>query len=214
MKLSLEPKHRRLLKGHTVQLKPEHLEGKLGDVIDLVLDARKMKMLTKAKARGKGCRLHLTEEEIEGSGLKEFFAKVKKGLKTAGKFYKKHLKEDLGPILKKGVKTALDAGVVALSAAQPELAPGLAVLNDKLGDKIVQTIGDTTGAYGMMCCPSCAGRGMVGGAMGCPPERFGSNAIYVNPAVSAPQYWPGFGMPPQYVSYGGAMHTGGSFRAI
>ena len=228
MRISLEQKHKRLLKGATIQLKPEHLQGKLGDLVELALSPKKLKTLERAKLRGKGCRLCLTDEEIEGAGLRDFFKKFAKGAKKVGKFYKEHLKKDLGPILKRGTKAALDAGLAAITVAQPELAPATAFLESE-ADAITDFIGDKTGAFGI--CPSCAGRGLLeggsllskaqhgartlfGGALPCPEDRFGSNAIYVNPAVAQPQYWPGFGMGPQYVHGGSFKAIGGSFSAV
>lgn len=228
MKIHLDPvKHKRLLKGHTVQLSKAYLSGGAGSPVDIVLSDRKQKAIAKARRLGKGYRLSLDPMEMEGEGLRDFFKTIKKGAKKVGQFYKKHLKEDVGPLLKKGVKTALDAGVVALSAAQPELAPALGVLNEKLGDKVVKAIGDTTGAYGM-CCGQCGGRGVIGvqgHGYASPAEWFGSNAVYVNPRVAQPGYYAGWSMPEAFVQgapgqpgvprYGGSLPgASGSFRAI
>lgn len=149
MKLQLEPKHAKLCKGKVVQLKPCHMHGGAGPgvEIDIPLHRSVEKAIKKAHNAGKGYRLSLSEEEIEGAGLRSFFKKISKGAKKAFKAYKKHVVPVVGPVIRKGLTKAAETGLDTLSTLQPELAPGLQLLKPEVGN-IVDQIGDRTGAFG------------------------------------------------------------------
>jgi hypothetical protein len=205
----------KLARGHVVQISKEMLGGAISNVkpVPLMIEAKKARRIIKAMREGKGSRLQLSREEIEGSGLKDWVKKAKKGAKQAGDFYKKHLKETVAPILKKGAKTALDIGLTALEVDQPELAPAIEYFKKSgLDDKLVSKVGDVTGAYGMV-------PGMLPGA----DTRFNPEWQMRNPyllpnpwAVYGAQPYSGFGR--QGDQWGGAYMNhcgcGGSFRNI
>lgn len=157
VKLYLEPKHKKLVRGATVQLKPCHMSGSGMSVkpVDLKLSPKMEKAIAKAMRASKGYRLRLSPAEIEGSGIKEAFEKFKvgakrglEGVKKGYELYKEHVVPVAGPAIRKGLKGAAKAGLAALAVAQPELVPAIALLESQ-SDRIVDAIGDKTGAYGM-----------------------------------------------------------------
>lgn len=132
----------KLKKGGAVQLKA----SQMGCGMPLMVSAAISKRVARSMKSGKGMRLSLTDEELQGSGI---FEDIKEGFRKASKFYQKNLKPVVGPLIKKGLQAGLKAGVAAASAAQPELAPGLVALEKAYGDKLVNVVGKQTGAYGL-----------------------------------------------------------------
>lgn len=130
----------KLRRGHQIQVSKAKLKnGKHS----LYVNPDLAKKIKKAKRANKGVRIMLSQEELEMSaeGLKDF-------LKKAKKWYDKHLKKTVAPILKKGVNKL---GNIALSEAEllaPELAPVLEK-GRKFIPKATDKIGELTGAYGV-----------------------------------------------------------------
>jgi len=167
VKIHLQPQHKKMLKGHPVQLSKECVGGAVGDSVEVMLSKAMLKKIQAARRLKKGVRLQMSPQEIEGSGLKEFFQgakKVAKGgvkiAKKAGKFYKDNLKEDVGPIIKGLVEQGLDVGLTAAEVGAPSMALPIEIARKKKG-KIVDWIGKTSGAYGV-CTGMCAECGCTG----------------------------------------------------
>lgn len=143
VELSLTPEQaKKLMKGKLVQLSKKSLQGS-GNWI--ALHPHTYKKVMKAKMSGKGIRITLMPDEMEasGEGLKDL-------LNRAGRWVKKEYRENIAPLVKKGVREALTAAEAGLSTVAPELAPFIGMAEKKYGDKLVEKIGQKTGAYGMM----------------------------------------------------------------
>ena len=145
----------KLSKGRIAGLAKDSVAGKRHF---LMLGKDNAKKIMKAIKGGRGCRLKLDPRELEasmnGGGLGDLIKKAVKGsikgAKRVGKFYKdNNLKESVGPVIKEAVNKGKDAMLSAAIAFQPELAPALLALDQKLGDKLVDSLGDVTGAYGL-----------------------------------------------------------------
>jgi hypothetical protein len=131
----------KLVRGKPVQLRHHQL---LNGPHQVVLAIHKAKKLHKAHSLSKGCRLHLSPQEVEmsGQGLGDFFKKV-------GKFYTEKIKPYVAPLVKQGVSSLADLGVSAAKTALPMFAPELQSLSDRYKDQAVSKLGEVTGAYGM-----------------------------------------------------------------
>jgi hypothetical protein len=87
---------RKLLNGHSIQLKPDHLVGGSESV---VLDKKQATKVHKAKREGKGVRLRFHSDElmhnnvIHGSGFHSLLSKAKKALYTGAKHVHNHLRD-------------------------------------------------------------------------------------------------------------------------
>ena len=142
----------RLRNGHTIQVKPDVV----GRGMPLKLHGSKVRKLHTAARRQKGCRLDMSPEEFEASGIswKGFKRGVSKAAKETGKVlkvgykgYQEYLKPTLGPAIRKGLQTGARAlgAAAAAATAQPELA----LVGELLARETIPYIGDKTGAFGM-----------------------------------------------------------------
>lgn len=190
---------KKLARGQISQLNRDNVSGKKGSRnVKLYLTPMNKKKLDRARSHNKGCRLQLSKDEIEGSGLWDLIKKgakaIKKGVQSD--FYQKNVRDKVGDV----IDAAIDLAPV----------PGFAQEGLKRGR---EWLGDRTGAFGMMesaaLCPSCYGGGMV--------PSWDARVPYPSSAMRyAPHYYRGFG---QYGSnvepYGGSFKAiGGSFAAI
>jgi hypothetical protein len=86
---------KKLLNGHSVQLKPDHLHGNS----KVVLDKKQTTKVHKAKREGKGVRLRFHSDElihnnvIHGSGFRSLLSKAKQALYAGAKHVHNHLQE-------------------------------------------------------------------------------------------------------------------------
>lgn len=135
--------------GHQIEISKKGVkcEG-AGLSVDLALAPRNFAKLEKAKAREKGCRISLTKQEVEGSGLLDLLKKGVKGIKKGLALSKKHLG-------KKKTREILTEGVKAVAKFAPGPLPGLA---NEFADDLVNFVGDKTGAFGVPC-DHCQGTG-------------------------------------------------------
>lgn len=81
-------------------------------IVPLMLKDGNFKKMEEAMMKGKGMKLTMDEDEIMGSGLKEFFEKlgrkVKSGAKKAAQVYREDLRDELTPVLRKGIQKGVD----------------------------------------------------------------------------------------------------------
>lgn len=146
--LDLSPQQlKKLSKKMAVQVK----HSMMGKGIKLKVSPTTAKKIKKAQRLNKGCRLCLTEEEMNASGIKEILASAKK-------FYTEKVRPVIGPSIRKGLKTGLKTGAKSGLAAlgelsgQPEVVASIRALNpliDRYIDKGVDYVGDTSGAFGL-----------------------------------------------------------------
>ena len=90
-----------------------------------------------AKRKHKGVRIHLSHEEVEGSGIGDWF-------RNAGNWIKDHIINTpvYQSIVKPAARQLVNAGIAAESdLAGPEVAPLL--------NKAANAVGDATGAFGL-----------------------------------------------------------------
>lgn len=129
---------KKLGNGNKIIIKPEMV----GKGIKLKLPTEHIKAINNAKKSGKAYKIQLTT--TEGGDLK-------KTLKTIWRGYQKYVKPVVAPAIRKGLTQAVKVGLPALAVAtgNPELAPGAAWVANEIGDKVVNQIGDVTGAYGL-----------------------------------------------------------------
>lgn len=132
----------KLRNGHPVQLKP----SQVGCGMEVKLHASKAKKLHSAARRSKGCRVSMTQEECDMSGGKLSWKGFKRGLKKGWDVYQKDIKPIVSPLIRKGLKAAVEKGLPALAAAvgQPELAAAVPALS-----KGVDAVGNATKAFGV-----------------------------------------------------------------
>ena len=128
-----------LMAGKPVKLLPRHI---MGNKHKLALSARLAKSM-------QGGSLHMTNAELEASGLKEIWQSIKSGAKKAKNFYDKNLKSVLGPILKKGVQSAIIGSEALLASSFPAYAPQIAMASAKYNSSIVDKLGELSHAYGL-----------------------------------------------------------------
>jgi hypothetical protein len=139
--LDLTPvQKRKLANGKTIQLKPEMI----GKGTKVMLGSPKAKRILSAHKRNRGCRMGMTDDELEMSGGKISWKGIKRALSKGWKGYKKYVKPIVSPIIREGLKMAIKTGGPALAAAvgQPELAALTPAV-----EKAVMKIGDVSGAY-------------------------------------------------------------------
>jgi hypothetical protein len=143
VRINCMPGHcRRLADGDTITIKPDMI----GSGIPIMVHPMTAKKIRRAKRLGKGVRIKLSPQEVEMSGGKISWKQFKRGLKTGWDFYKKHIKPIVGPLIRKGLKTAVEKGLPALGTAIG--APEIALATPELS-KAVDKIGDATGGFGV-----------------------------------------------------------------
>lgn len=111
IKLS-KPQLKKVKYGHTFRIKPENIGHPEGFPLPK-LGRHNRVLLHEAKTTGKPTKIVLMDEELEGSGIKEFFQGV-------GRFFKKNW-----GAIKPIVSTVLDLGAPALAKAFPEASPAI-----------------------------------------------------------------------------------------
>jgi hypothetical protein len=123
--------------GHQIQIKHEHIGHSQGLMFQHLHPETHRKIVKAYHAR-KGVRMHLTDQELEGTGAREFFQKV-------GRWFKKN-EHFIKPI----VSTALDIGAQAV----PKFAPARAVVKQVTGYGIsgrpTRFVGQPIEGYGEM----------------------------------------------------------------
>ena len=169
----------KLLTGKPVMMSKTRL--KKGGV-PIFLKPEHVKKITQARMKGRGCKMCLDDQELEGSGILDW---LKKAGKTAAKLAKagaKVYREDIRPVVgskvKKAVRGAVDKGTDALAVAFPKVGVPLNVLDEKYGDRVVDWAGRKAGlwtegqgfamggGYGMMPAVMPAGMGFAYGGRG------------------------------------------------
>lgn len=136
---------RKLVKGHSVQLSKSAVKGG-----EYTLDVHPViyNRIMKARKQNKGLRLMLSEEEIAGSGLKEWLQGLYEGGKKAYDVAKKiyePFKPILAPILRQGAQNLAEQGISKLASKSPNAAS----LVSQLSPSAIDLIGKKTGAFGM-----------------------------------------------------------------
>lgn len=133
--LSLSPENmKKLAKGHTIQLKHSQIAPGAQHKHKLVMSKKNAMKIMRAGRNGKQVRLSLSSDEIEGSGVLDWF-------KKAGRFVKDKIidtqfyQDNLRPLARKGVDMLVDSFV-------PVPARDLA-------RKGVDFVGDKTKAFGL-----------------------------------------------------------------
>lgn len=143
IKLAVMPGHlRRLADGNTITIKPEMV----GSGIPLRIHPMTAKKIKRAHRAGKACRMCMSQAEIEASGGRVTWKGFQRGLKRGWDFYKKHVRPIVGPLIRKGLKEAVEKGLPAAAASLG--APELAMLTPEVS-KAVDQIGDATQGFGM-----------------------------------------------------------------
>lgn len=150
IKLHLDKKKiAKLMKGKLCQLKPDNLKD---SNCSLALHAENAKKVKRARKAGKGVRLTLSPAEIEasvgGEGIKEVWEKIKSGAKKVKGFYDDNLKASVAPILRKLVKEGKDKAIDGLKAYNPAVGMAVDYVDDRIGDKAVDSLGRLSGAFG------------------------------------------------------------------
>lgn len=127
----------KIRRGHPIQLSPKSLKGDGPELVSLALHPMNAAKVSKAKRLNKGCRLHLTPEEIEasGEGLKEM---LQKGFKKAKEYAQTHKKE---------IRAGLTKALKESSKMVP--IPGVSLLANEFADDLVNYVGDKTKAFGV-----------------------------------------------------------------
>jgi hypothetical protein len=136
------------MRGQTVQIKHEDI----GVGHDFELHPMTVKKIMTAHKKGKGVRIILSQEEIEGSGILDFFRDIGKKIVDGAQWVKTKVidtpfyQQTVRPVAKAVVSQAYD------SVIRPALPSSL---GDK-GKDIVNLVGDKTGAFGVrsMSIPS------------------------------------------------------------
>lgn len=145
IQLDLKPHHiRKLRKGENITIKP----GMVGSGMDVKMASHKIRKIHSAMKKGKGVRCCMTGEECEATGGKLSWKAFKRGLKKGWEGYKKYVKPIAGPLIRKGLKMAVEKGAQALTTIAPEAAPAIAALTPAVQSG-VEKLGDVTGAYGI-----------------------------------------------------------------
>jgi hypothetical protein len=189
---------KKLAMGHPVQLSARALSG---GQHTLVVHPLTHKKLMRAKRAGKGTRIMLSREEIEGSGimdvLKGLYEGGKKVFGVAKKIYEP-FKPVLAPILKQATQNLAEQGISKLGAKSPFAAD----VAKQLTPGLIDLAGQKTGAFGM--------RQMRGGAL----YNFSPMLAPVHPAMQSMSRvrLPDLNTPNDL--RGGRMPQGGSFRSF
>lgn len=145
IKLCFEPKHAgKMLRGGAVQLAPEHLTGKRGEPLVVMVSKPVHTRLSKAIRNGKSARitLHDLQDDIGGEGIKEWFQNLGRNIKNV---YEK-IKPVVAPIVKEGVGRLADIGLDMAKPFLPDVVNKFA--QDNKGQAI-DALGKVTGAYGI-----------------------------------------------------------------
>jgi len=142
-KLSLTPKQmEKLATGGAIMVGKEMMGG----AIECPLHPSKLAKMRANHAAGKKYRLTMEPSEMHGGSWKQF----KKYINTGFRAYKKHVVPVIGKPLRKGLKYGAHAGLETLAAmsGRPEAVAIARSIADEL-EKLVDLVGDKTGAYGM-----------------------------------------------------------------
>lgn len=137
-----ESQAKKLMKGGVIQLAPDALRD---DAHYLILEKKTANKVRRAQRAGKGCRICLNPMEMEhsGEGIGDFFKDVFNKVKEGAKWVKSNVidtpfyQQNIKPIVRKGVDTALALSTPQLGIATP--AANIAV----------NKLGEYTGAYGL-----------------------------------------------------------------
>jgi hypothetical protein len=132
-----KPQLKKVKCGHTFRIHPKNINPTDVKSKDIVFPFKQLGrhnrvLLDEAKSTGQPRRIVLMDEELAGSGIKEFFQGV-------GRFFKKNW-----GVIKPIVSTVLDVGAPALAKAFPEFSP--AILSGR--QLIKQTTGTSVGMNG------------------------------------------------------------------
>ena len=106
----------KLRAGHQIQIKHEHI-GHPHGIVFRHLHPETHRKILKAYHAHKGVRIHITEPEFEGTGVREFFQKAKRWFQKNEKYIK--------PI----ASTVMDIGAEVF----PKFAPARAVIRQTTG---------------------------------------------------------------------------------
>lgn len=197
MKIYLEKQHKNLSNGKAVNLKIDHLTGKKGVPLDIKLHPSVEREIKKRIKSGKGIRLQLSDSEIEGSGIKEFFQK-------GFDWYKKNVKDDLGPLIRKGLKKGIEKlGDFGEATLAPIIGTEGVEKLEALAKRGVDKLGDKTGAYGLVRLS--------------PLDSYYSDFLAVNSPAMHPMVYRGFsstGSLNQPFEGIVVRDSGGSFKAL
>jgi N-acyl-D-aspartate/D-glutamate deacylase len=133
---------RKLMKGQTIQIKPEDMDGE----VELVVSGGSIKKLQKARRLGKQVRLMLSPEErdmnLQGGSITDFLKKIGKTTMATAKKIKKEVidtplyQEKIKPLVREMVKQAV------------KKAPIPSIYEDKVNE-YVDKVGKKTGAFGV-----------------------------------------------------------------
>lgn len=220
VKVCLEPNHQKMMKKKMAQLSRDNVAGRRGAPIELMLEPENAKKLMKAQRYGKGARIQLSDAEIDGSGLFDFFKKAGRTIKKGWNAWKdSDLKKDLSAPIRKGLKGVVNTAADAASAVAPGfVGDAIDFAQDRdWGDRAVDFIGDKTGAFGLRDPYKTMQPGRFDRRI---PQAMVPGQL---PDAYRPAAWSGFGRAaPQHMYggfapwYGGGCPTckGGGFRSI
>lgn len=143
--ISLTPKQlKKLAIGHAVQLSSNSIKGGEHKIDVHPLTYKK---IMRARKSGKGIRLMLSQDEIQGSGLldvlKNMFEGGKKVFGVAKKVYEP-FKPFLAPILKQATQNLAQQGISKLG----EKSPFAAEIAKQVANPAIDLVGQKTGAFG------------------------------------------------------------------
>ena len=182
--LHFGPVHaKKLLSGKGVaQLGKDYMSGSQGHPLEVQVSKSVANRIRRAQRAGKSTRVRL--DELHGSGLREFFEKLKRGAKWLKEkvidtdLYQQQIK----PKVRQGLEAAIKQFVPA--AAQPIAQKGL------------EFVGEKTGAAGVYAVPVYGGAMMPMGVYYPQPySNWSTMAMPLAPAMMSKPVWPGFGMP-------------------
>lgn len=165
----------------------------------LKLTPQHIQMLEKAMLKGKGKKVALCQEEIEGSGILDWLKKAgrtaKKVAKAGAKIYREDLRDKVGDKVREGLVKGLDWTTDAL-AANPftaKVGVPLNVLEEKYGPKVVDYLGQRAGLFSEEQAKEAKERMGRGFAVGGGFAYGGGRPMMIQPAVMPPSYVPGSG---------------------
>ena len=190
--LHFSPIHaKKMLSGKGVcQLDGAHLRGEKGHPLEVQVKRATANKLKKAAKAGKSVRVRMDElhDGVGGTGIADFFRKVKEGFQKAGKFLKEKVidtdlyQQQIKPKVRQGLEAAIKQFVPA--AAQPIAQKGL------------EFVGEKTGAAGVYAVPVYGGAMMPMGVYYPQPySNWSTMAMPLAPAMMSKPVWPGFGLP-------------------
>lgn len=156
---------RKLSMGQGITVKKAMLEGK---GYDIKMSDAMHKKIEKMHSGGKCCILKMGKEELEGNGVEILEGgrinwsgigrTLRKGAKAAANFYKDHVKDEVGPGLRRLVKKGVEQGLPAVADAlvslsgNPELVsmvdPVVRRLARRASEPVADFISKKTGAFG------------------------------------------------------------------